>query len=132
MARQLTIPQLTERLSARDVNDTSDIRQLADWLDTRFVIPGTNLRFGLDSLIGLVPGLGDAVTALLSLYIVKRAYELRAPGWLIARMLANTAIDSVLGAIPLFGDLFDFAFRSNTKNIRLLLRHLEQREARTK
>jgi hypothetical protein len=129
MTRQLTIPQLAERLTARDARDTSDIRQLADWLDTRFVIPGTNLRFGLDSLIGLVPGLGDAVTGLLGLYILKRAHELGAPSWLIARMLANTAIDSLLGAIPLFGDVFDFAFRSNTRNIRLLLRHLKERES---
>lgn len=113
-------------LRARRVEDTSDIEQLADWLDTRFTLPGTNLRFGLDSLIGLIPGIGDGVTALLGLYIVGRARELGASPWLIARMLANLGIDSVLGAVPLLGDVFDFAFKANAKNIRLLMRHLEK------
>ena len=118
--------ELIEPLQAREIADVSDIRKLADWLDTRFVIPGTNLRFGLDSVIGLVPGVGDGVTALMSLYIMHRARELGAPPLLLARMGGNVVLDTLLGAVPLLGDVFDFAFRSNTRNVRLLLRHLEE------
>lgn len=115
-------------LSERDMADTSDIRQLADWLDTRFVIPGTNLRFGFDSIIGLVPGIGDLITTVLGAYIVVRARELGAPPLLIARMIGNLAIDSIVGAVPVFGDIFDFAFKSHVRNVRLLLRFLETRD----
>lgn len=116
------------RLNERDRRDTSDIRQLADWLDTRFVIPGTGLRFGFDSIIGLVPGIGDAITTALGAYIVVRAHELGAPKLLLGRMLVNLAIDSLVGAVPLFGDIFDFAFKSHVRNVRLLLRWLEKRD----
>lgn len=116
-------------LRERDWRDTSDIRQLADWLDTRFRIPGTNLRFGFDSIIGLIPGVGDLVTTLLGAYIIVRARELGAPPLLQARMVLNLVIDAVVGAVPLLGDIFDFAFKSHLRNVRLLLRWLEQ-EAR--
>src|SRR3954468_14187572 len=82
------------------------IDALATLLDTAFVVPGTNIRFGLDALIGLVPGIGDAITTLMSLYIVREARALGAPRWLIARMLANVALDGVVGVVPLVGDLF--------------------------
>src|SRR5688572_29488420 len=84
-------------LRERDWRDTSDIRQLADWLDSRFEIPGTKFRFGLDSIIGLVPGVGDLITTLLGGYIIVRAAELGAPKLLIARMMGNLAIDSIVG-----------------------------------
>jgi hypothetical protein len=90
--------EIIEPLRAREIADISDIRKLADWLDTRFVIPGTNLRFGLDSVIGLVPGVGDGVTALMSLYIMHRARELGAPPLLLARMGGNVVLDTLLGA----------------------------------
>jgi hypothetical protein len=112
----------------RDRRDTSDVRQLADWLDTRFAIPGTNLRFGFDSIIGLVPGIGDLITTVLGAYIVMRAHELGAPKLLLVRMVGNLAIDSLVGAIPILGDLFDFAFKSHLRNVRLLLRWLDQRD----
>ena len=110
--------------------DTSDVRQLADWLDTRFVIPGTNIRFGLDAIIGLAPGVGDLITTGLGAYIVWRAHELGAPKWLLARMGLNLAIDSTIGAVPILGDLFDIAFRSHQRNVRLLLNWLEKRDQR--
>lgn len=115
-------------LRERDWRDTSDIRQLADWLDTRFVIPGTKIRFGFDSVIGLVPGIGDLITTILGAYIVVRAQELGAPKLLLARMVLNLAIDSVAGAVPIVGDLFDLAFKSHLRNVRLLLRWLEKRD----
>lgn len=101
---------------------------LASLLDTAFLIPGTNLRFGLDALIGLVPGVGDMVTTLLSLYIVKEARALGAPRRVILRMLANVALDGVLGAVPIAGDVFDVMWRANRRNITLLRDWLERDE----
>lgn len=97
---------------------------LATLMDTAFVVPGTNIRFGIDALLGLVPGIGDVLTTAMSLYIVKEARALGTPRWLVARMLANVALDGVVGAVPLVGDLFDVAFRANRKNLALLLNHL--------
>ena len=94
------------------------------------VIPGTNLRFGFDALIGLVPGIGDAVTTAVSLWLVKEARALGAPAHLVARMLGNIAIDSVVGAVPLLGDAFDLVWKSNRRNLHLLRRHLEGKSSR--
>ena len=102
---------------------------LASLLDTAFIVPGTNIRFGVDALIGLVPGIGDAVTTAMSLYIVHEARVLGAPRHLVARMLMNVALDSVVGAVPLLGDAFDVMWRANRRNMALLQNHLD-REAR--
>ena len=107
------------------------IDALAKLMDTAFVVPGTNVRFGIDAMIGLVPGIGDVITTAIALYIVKEARELGAPGHLVARMIANVAIDGLVGAVPLFGDLFDVAFRANRRNLALLLRHLDSQRGRT-
>ena len=120
---------MLERAQRRDPADITDLRQLADWLDTKFVFPGTNIRFGLDGIIGLIPGIGDLITTALGSYILMRAHELGAPKLLLARMGLNLAIDSIVGAVPLFGDLFDIAFRSHKRNVGLLLNWLE-RDAR--
>jgi hypothetical protein len=101
------------------------IEALSALLDTALVIPGTNLRFGFDALIGLVPGIGDAVTTAVSLWLVKEARALGAPGHLVARMLGNIAIDGVVGALPLLGDIFDLVWKSNRRNLHLLRRHLQ-------
>ena len=93
---------------------------LATLLDTAFLLPGTNIRFGLDALIGLVPVIGDAVTTLISLYIVREARALGVSRFVIARMLANVAIDGMVGAVPFVGDMFDVAWRANRRNIALL------------
>ena len=100
---------------------------LANLLDTAFIVPGTNIRFGADALIGLVPGIGDVVTTLISLYIVAEARALGAPRRVIARMLANVALDGVVGAVPIAGDLFDVAWRANRRNVALLRAHFERR-----
>ena len=89
---------------------------LASLLDTAVLIPGTNVRFGLDALIGLVPGIGDAVTTLLSLYIVGEARALGAPRHLILRMLGNVALDGLVGAVPLAGDVFDVMWRATPQH----------------
>jgi hypothetical protein len=98
---------------------------LATLLDTAFVVPGTQIRFGVDALIGLIPGIGDAITTLIALYVVREARELGASRLLIWRMLGNIAIDGLVGAVPLVGDAFDVAWRANRRNLRLLRDHLD-------
>jgi hypothetical protein len=103
-----------------------DIEALARLLDNKFNIPFTKMRFGLDSLIGLIPVVGDGATATLGFYIIARAWRLGAPLTLIFRMILNLIFDLIIGAIPVVGDAFDFAYRSNAMNVRMLLRYLEK------
>src|ERR1035437_6633116 len=93
-------------------------------LDEAFVIPGTGIRFGLDGTIGLVPGLGDVLAGLLSLVIPLAAWVRGVPYVTLARMGANLGIGVLVGSIPLFGDIFDIAWKANRRNYRLLVRHL--------
>jgi len=95
-------------------------RTLTRMLDSAARIPGTRVRFGFDSILGLVPGLGDVAGAALSGYLVLLASRMGASQSVIARMLANVAIDTVGGAVPVLGDLFDVAWKSNTRNMALL------------
>ena len=99
---------------------------IADLLDSRFVIPGTNIRFGLDGVIGLIPGIGDVISALISLYLIGRASRLGLSPWIKARMLWNVALDTTVGAVPLLGDAFDVAFKSNRRNIALVRKALQK------
>ncbi len=96
------------------------LRALARTLDLAFEIPGTGRRFGLDSVIGLIPGVGDAATAALSGYIVYEAWRLGASRATLGKMLGNIGLDFAAGSIPVLGDLFDFAFKANVRNLRLL------------
>jgi hypothetical protein len=93
-------------------------------LDEAFVVPGTGVRFGLDGIIGLVPGLGDVLTGLLSLIIPIAAWIRGVPYITLARMAANLGIGVLVGTIPIFGDFFDIAWKVNRRNYRLLCRHL--------
>jgi hypothetical protein len=99
------------------------LEALGSLLDSRFRLPG-GFRFGLDPLIGLVPGVGDGISAILSLYIVLEAYRLGASRGALARMLLNIGLDLGVGIIPIIGDVADFAFKSNRRNLDLLRRHL--------
>lgn len=101
------------------------MRWLAELFDDRFRLPLTSRRFGLDGILGLIPGIGDAVTGVVSLYLAAEAWRLGMPFTGLLRMVFNVVVDVVLGAIPLVGDLFDFAWRANRKNVRLVLEHLE-------
>ncbi|QDV50070.1 DUF4112 domain-containing protein [Gimesia fumaroli] len=101
--------------------------QLTHFLDDAFRVPGTNLRIGWDTLIGIVPGLGDMISATLSGYLIYEAKQLGASRWVLARMVGNVALDSLIGAIPLLGDVFDAFFKSNRRNSRLLKKHLNKR-----
>jgi len=99
-------------------------RRLAQLLDGAVTIPGTDLRVGLDPILGaLLPELGDALTAVLSLTLLVVAHRERVPRVVLWRMLINIALDAILGAIPLLGDVFDFAFKANEKNLALIERH---------
>ena len=95
-------------------------------LERSFRIPGTNYPIGLDSIIGLVPVVGDLITAGMGAYIVWEARNLGLPKWKLWRMGGNIAFDTAIGAIPLLGDAFDLAFRSNTRNLRIIKRHLDK------
>lgn len=97
-----------------------DLEFLAGLLDDRFSIPGTNIRFGIDALIGLIPGVGDAVSGMMSSYLIWRAHQLGASKLTLIRMTGNMAVDTVFGAIPLFGDILDVKFRANRRNLELL------------
>ncbi len=99
---------------------------LATLFDTAFLVPGTNIRFGIDAVIRLVPAIGDVITTGLALYVVNEARALGAPPFLIARMLANVALDSVVGAVPFVGDAIDVVWRVNRRNVALLLDHLRR------
>jgi C4-dicarboxylate transporter len=102
------------------------IDRLARVLDSAFVVPGTSIRFGFDALIGIVPGIGDAITTALSAYIVYEAHRLGAPKHMILRMIANVAFDTMITAIPVAGNIADVFFRANRKNIALLRGWLER------
>ena len=101
-------------------------------LERSFVIPGTKIPFGLDSIIGLVPVLGDVVTAAMGAYMVWEARNLGMSKWHLLRMTANVGVDTVLGAIPLVGDAFDLVFRSNSKNLRIIKKHLDKHHPGTR
>jgi hypothetical protein len=103
------------------------VEQLAYWLDDRYRLPGTRFRIGLDGLVGLIPGVGDAVTSTLTAYIIYEAWRLGVPTSMLARMLANLGIDTVVGIVPVVGDLLDIGFKANRRNLRLLHRHLSER-----
>ena len=103
------------------------LEQLARAMDSMFALPGTSFRIGLDGIIGLIPGIGDTAGAAIALYLVYAAHRLGAPKSLIARMLWNVGIDTVIGAVPVAGDLFDFAWKANRRNMDLLRRHLRER-----
>ncbi|MFC3442672.1 DUF4112 domain-containing protein [Sphingobium rhizovicinum] len=100
-------------------------------LEGLFVIPGTNRRVGLDSLVGLVPVVGDIATAAMGAWIVWEARNLGMSKWQITRMAANVGVDTLIGAIPFAGDLFDFLYKSNTKNLRIIRKHLDRHHPST-
>ena len=102
------------------------LARLAYWMDDRFVIPGTGWRFGLDSVVGLLPGVGDTVGAAVSSYIIREAYRLGVPQRLITRMAWNVGLDFLGGLVPGVGDVLDVAYKANRRNIRLIFRHFDR------
>lgn len=101
-------------------------------LERSFTIPGTKIPFGLDTIVGFVPVVGDLVTAAMGAYIVWEARNLGMSKWQLIRMSANIGVDTAIGAVPLVGDLFDFVFRSNSKNLRIIRKHLDKHHPGTR
>jgi hypothetical protein len=102
------------------------LEAVAKLLDVAFILPGTNIRYGIDGLIGLIPVVGDVIATALSLWLVREARALGAPWHITARMLGNVAVQGVIGAVPVAGDAFDVLFRANMRNAKLLRRWLDR------
>ncbi len=103
------------------------LSRLSRWLDDWIRIPGTSWRIGLDGLVGLIPGVGDTVMFLVSGVVLAAAVRHRLPMGLILRMLGNLGLDLLVGAVPVAGDLFDFVWKANRKNLRLMLDYVKSR-----
>ncbi|MEM5471763.1 DUF4112 domain-containing protein [Hoeflea sp. AS60] len=99
--------------------------RLARTLDSRFVLPGTSIRFGLDTIVGLIPGIGDTLMAAPSAWMIWRGHKMGVSKWHLARMAGNTGLDYVIGAIPIIGDIFDVGFKANLRNVAILREQLD-------
>src|SRR5262245_38199378 len=111
----------------RDLERVKDQLDHVAWLmDNAFRIPGLGWRFGVEALIGLVPCAGDIVSGAIGLVLLFRAFQFKLPGVVIMRMIFNNVLDITIGAIPFFGDLFDFIWKSNTKNMKLFRQYAEE------
>lgn len=104
----------------------SNVESLAKLMDSQFRLPGTNFRFGLDAVIGLIPGVGDFSAFLVSAYLIVVMANNGASGYVMARMILNVLIDVVIGSIPFVGDILDFGFKANTKNVALMQKHYRE------
>ena len=119
----------TDRRPSTSGTNIVALRQLARLLDAAVRIPGTNIRFGLDAVLGLIPGAGDIAGGILSTFVIVQAAKLGAPRSVLARMVMNVAVDSIVGTVPILGDLFDVGWKSNMRNTELLERFVERPRA---
>jgi uncharacterized protein DUF4112 len=125
------LPPLSQSIGLTDRTSDEHLNIIATWLDDRFVIPGTGIRFGLDALIGWIPGIGDTIAAFASLFIVLAAWKRGAARITLIRMLLNLTVENTLGAIPLIGDLAHVAWKANRRNYNLLMRDQQSRRRHT-
>jgi len=116
---------INDTLHADLATDVERVRHFANWLDAKFSVAG--VRFGLDGLVGLIPGVGDTIMALVALYPLSVARRHRLGGWVQARILGNIALDWLVGLVPVVGDLFDVGVKSNLRNLRVIERAAERR-----
>jgi hypothetical protein len=100
------------------------LRRIAKLMDSQFRVPVIGVRIGADAILGLVPGIGDALSGLIGAYLIYEAQRLGLPRLALLRMIANVAFDTAIGAIPVAGDIWDFFFRSNDRNMQILARHI--------
>jgi hypothetical protein len=108
------------------------IEMLERLLEGLIEVPGLGRKVGLDAIVGLVPVVGDVITAGMGLYIVWEARNLGMPKWQLWRMAGNVGLDSLVGAVPVAGDLFDFLYRSNTRNLKIVRKHLDKHHPKTR
>ena len=116
--------------TSRDGDALSQLEWLADLMDSRFEIPGTKIRVGLDAILGLVPGIGDGISAVISAFIFQRLRQHDLPWHVQARMVGNILLDFAMGAVRLVGDLLDLGFKANRANIALAKKHAAKSRAR--
>jgi hypothetical protein len=115
----------TEQKTVELTKTRDQLDQLAWLLDNCFKVPGTKWRFGLEAVLGLVPGAGDVISGLLGLFLLIRAFQFKLPKIVIVRMLLNSLLDFGIGAIPFLGDAFDFVYKANTRNMQLFHQYAE-------
>jgi len=111
-------------------DELADLDWLVDLMDSRFEVPGTKIRVGLDAILGLVPGIGDGVSALVSAFIFQQLRKHDLPWHVQVRMVANILLDFGMGAIPLVGDLLDVGFKANKANVALARKHVAKSRTR--
>jgi hypothetical protein len=99
------------------------LEKLAEWMDSKFLIPGTDIRFGLDSLVGLIPGVGDTVTLASTIYIISKAQKFGLPLHITLLMIWNAFVDWLIGLVPFAGDIFDIGWKANRRNVALIRKH---------
>ena len=129
MQRTARIPRTDEQRT----RSLAEVEALAWLLDNSIPVPGTGgRRFGIDAVIGLVPGIGDIVSGALGLIVVWRGSRMGLPRIVVGRMLLNTLLDIAVGAIPILGDAFDLWFKASTRNLGLMRRHLERPDTSTR
>lgn len=126
MLEGMAIPKATIPKATVERRRVEAMRRWATLLDAAFGIPGTRIRFGIDALVGLVPGLGDAFTGLFSAGLLVQAARMGLPRVVLARMALNVLIDLVVGVVPFLGDLFDVGWKANLRNVALLERFVLQ------
>ena len=102
------------------------LEKMADWMDSRFKIPGTSIRFGFDSILGLIPGIGDTVTLATTGYLISRAHSYKLPWHVKTTMLWNLFVDWIIGLVPLLGDIFDVGWKANQKNVALIKKYIDR------
>ncbi|MFP5248140.1 MAG: DUF4112 domain-containing protein [Thermoanaerobaculia bacterium] len=126
MAEKVHIPEVIEP-DEKLPQDLVALRKFARLMDEAFPVPGTNIRVGLDAVLGLIPGIGDVIGGVLSSWIIAGALRHRVPGRIILLMIFHVAVDLLFGAVPVAGDVFDFLYEENMKNMRLLEQHRDRR-----
>lgn len=120
------LPTGTDPVSVR-----KRIEAMEQMLERSFVIPGTNVPVGLDSIVGLIPVVGDLIAAAMGSYLIWEARNLGMPKWQLARMAGHIAIDTTVGAVPVLGDALDLVYRSNSRNLRIVKKHLDKHHPHT-
>ncbi|ELS05183.1 hypothetical protein Xen7305DRAFT_00049260 [Xenococcus sp. PCC 7305] len=115
----------------QQLKNLQKIRKIANLLDTAIGIPGTKIRFGLDPILGLVPGGGDLITAAISAYMIYLAARFGLERAEILKMIKNVAIETAIGSVPIFGDIFDAYFKANIRNLEILEQHITETEFET-
>jgi len=129
------LPPLPEGMEvsgrAPQIAANADLNYIASWLDDRFVVPGTNIRFGLDAIIGWIPGIGDAIAALASMFIIVAGWKRGAARITLFRMMLNLTVENTLGAIPVIGDFAHVAWKANRRNYNLLIRDQQLQRRQT-